>query len=131
MEIKVREYVRLARGQGINKIIDIKEYGDLILDNDITDKDGDQCCLIFSQDADKEIINHSFNIIDLIEVGDIVNGKRVLCLKKNNDDCRDDIGTSCIGIGDIDIYIGYNEADIKTILTHEQYERNCYRLENN
>lgn len=39
MEIKVREYVRLARGQGINKIIDINEYGDLILDNDITDKD--------------------------------------------------------------------------------------------
>lgn len=65
MIIRIGEYVRLARDQGINKIIDIKEYGDLILDNDITDKDGDQCCLISSQDADKEIINHSFNIIDL------------------------------------------------------------------
>lgn len=127
-EIKVGEYVRLARCQGINKIIDIDEDGFLILDDIIADEYGDECCQISLQDADKEILKHNFNIIDLIEVGDFVNGQRVLCLKKNNDDCRDDIGTSCIGIGDINIYIGYNEANIKTILTHEQYERNCYRL---
>ena len=59
----------------------------------------------------KDIVNHSFN------------------LKKNNDDCRDDIGTSYIE--GIDIYLGYDESEIKTILTHEQYERNCYRLEDN
>lgn len=125
MIIRIGEYVRL-RGQGINKIIDIKEYGDLILDNDITDKDGDQCCLISTQDADKEILNHSLYLKELIEEGDYVNGQRVLCLKKNNDDCRDDIGTSYID--GIDIYLGYDEADIKTILTHEQYERNCYEV---
>lgn len=77
----------------------------------------------------ERIIKHSFNIIDLIEEGDYVNGQKVLCLKKNNDDCRDDIGTSYIE--GIDIYLGYDESDIKTILTHEQYERNCYRLEDN
>lgn len=123
MEIKVREYVRLARGQGINKIIDIKEYGDLILDNDITDKDGDQCCLIFSQDADKEIINHSFNIIDLIEVGDIVF-------------IEDFFGYNFIHVFDESMLEALKKdvkdgIKIKTILTHEQYERNCYRLENN
>lgn len=72
-------------------------------------------------------IKHSFNIKELIEEGDYVNEQKVLCLKKNNDDCRDDIGTSYIE--GIDIYLGYDESDIKTILTHEQYERNCYRLE--
>lgn len=76
---------------------------------------------------DNEIVNHSKNIIDLIEEGDYVNEQKVLCLKKNNDNCRDDIGTSYIE--GIDIYLGYDESDIKTILTHEQYERNCYRLE--
>lgn len=114
-EIQVGEYCRTKNGK-IDKVINdnyyISEY--IECEKGIVDKEN--------------IVNHSKNIIDLIEVGDIVNGKRVLCLKKNNDDCRDDIGTSCIGIGDIDIYIGYNEADIKTILTHEQYERNCYRL---
>ena len=77
----------------------------------------------------KDIVNHSFNIKELIEEGDYVNEQKVLCLKKNNDDCRDDIGTSYIE--GIDIYLGYDESEIKTILTHEQYERNCYRLEDN
>lgn len=125
MEIKVGEYVRLARGQGINKIIDIKEYGDLILDNDITDKDGDQCCLISSQDADKEILNHSFNILELIEVNDFVNGHRVANIK--NDEGRIEIGLETDHM--INYYI--EKEDIKTILTHEQYERISYRLGDN
>lgn len=72
------------------------------------------------------IIKSSKNIIDLIEEGDYVNEQKVLCLKKNNDDCRDDIGTSYIE--GIDIYLRYDESDIKTILTHEQYEINCYKI---
>ena len=67
MEIKVGEYVRLARCQGINKIIDIDEDGFLILDDNIADEYGDECCQISPQDADEEILKHSFNIKELIE----------------------------------------------------------------
>ena len=67
-DIKVGEYVRLARNQGINKIIDEDDDRFLILDEIIADEYGDECFEISLQDVDKEIIKHSFNLIDLIEV---------------------------------------------------------------
>lgn len=73
---------------------------------------------------DNAIVKHSFNIIDLIEVGDIVNGYRI--------DERaeyDVLIHKARGINRSGFMIPvaqYNE-DIKTILTHEQYERNCYK----
>ena len=66
--IEVGEYVRLARNQGINKIIDEDDDGFLVLDVTIADEYGEECFEISLQDVDKEIIKHSFNIIDLIEV---------------------------------------------------------------
>ena len=67
-DIKVGEYVRLARNQGINKIIDEDDDGFLILDEIIADEYGDECFEISLQDVDKEITKHSFNLIDLLEV---------------------------------------------------------------
>lgn len=113
MEIKENEFIRTKTGK-IDKVINNNYYMSQYIECE-------------KRIVEKEyIVKHSFNIIDLIEVGDYVNGQRVLCLKKNNDDCRDDIGTSYID--GIDIYLGYDEADIKTILTYEQYERNCYEV---
>lgn len=71
-EIKVGDYIRLARNQGINRIEEIDDDGDYILDKFIVDKCGDAACCIFRDNLDDEIIKHSPNIIDLIEVGDIV-----------------------------------------------------------
>lgn len=72
---------------------------------------------------DNEILNHSFNIKELIEEGDIVNGQRVLYIEKEG---------LVIEMADyIFPYISIKEIKIEEILTHEQYERNFYRLENN
>lgn len=68
--------------------------------------------------ATKAIVKHSKNIIDLIEVRDYVNGKYVKEINQYKD------GKSIIAlIGIID------EKNIKTILTHEQYNANCYKIE--
>lgn len=77
MKIKVGEFVRLARNQGINKIIDEDDDGFLILDEMIADEYGDECFEISLQDVDSEITKHSFNITDLIEV-------RRLCKRKES-----------------------------------------------
>ena len=77
MNIKVGEFVRLARNQGINKIIDEDDDGFLILDEMIADEYGDECFEISLQDVDSEITKHSFNLIDLIEV-------RRLCKRKES-----------------------------------------------
>ena len=68
--------------------------------------------------ATRAIINHSKNIIDLIEVGDIVNGERIL-----------DITGDYIHTNETDHNRFYLAKHIKTILTKEQYTRNCYTVE--
>ena len=65
----------------------------------------------------------SFNIIDLIEVGDFVNENEVIDKYLFNGEIPvlettgDETNAKCMC-----------EGDIKTILTHEQYERNCYKI---
>lgn len=72
------------------------------------------------------IVNHSKNIIDLIEVGDFVNGYRVLEMFKFQNDkyafttCKSDFKSICRI---------WSEEDIETILTKEQYSQNCYTVE--
>ena len=120
MKIKVGEFVRLARNQGINKIIDEDDDGFLILDEMIADEYGDECFEISLQDVDSEITKHSFNITDLIEVGDIVFIQDVL----NND---------FVYIYDDEMLKAVKEdieegLEITQILTHELYEANAYKV---
>ena len=81
----------------------------------------------FSFSFKKEnIANHSKQLIDLIKVGDIVNGYRVENVV-NEEPCP---SGKCI---DIDSSKDSSECtlweeDIKTILTKEQYLANCYKV---
>lgn len=70
--------------------------------------------------------NFSDNIIDLIEVGDFVNGYRVISVDY---DVMDDT-IECIEL-DLNSNYQYNFISIrqiKTILTKEQFEVNCYKV---
>lgn len=64
---------------------------------------------------DKNIIKSSFNIIDLIEVGDYVNGYEVTS--------KDQF----LGFGNHDWYMTNDE--IKSIVTHEQFSAMEYKVE--
>jgi hypothetical protein len=75
----------------------------------------------FTGECWKREVKISKNIIDLIEVGDFVNGFPVVEPVYN--------GNVWFGVDE-----GYEQfkrafGDIKTILTHEQFEQNAYRLE--
>lgn len=127
MEIEVGEFVRLARNQGINKIIEIEDGNRYILDEDIADEYGDFTCVLKKYELDEEVLKHSKNIIDLIEVDDYVNGKRVTDYYF--------VGTQKVLVLDNE-KVAYEENEnfvpnlaIKSILTKEQFEGNCYRLE--
>lgn len=75
-----------------------------------------------SYSLDDKAIKHSKNIIDLIELYDYVNGMIVF-----------DIITYDNGEKAIKISSGYlmSENEIQDILTHEQYQANCYTVERN
>ena len=103
--IEVGEYVRTKNGK-IDKIINNNCYMPQYIECEKS--------LVYKED----IVNHSKNIIDLIEVGDFVNRERIL-----------DITGDYIHTTETDHNRFYLEKHIKTILTKEQYIQNCYTVE--
>ena len=72
------------------------------------------------------IVKHSKKLIDLIEVGDFVNGYRVISVDY---DVTNDT-TECIEL-DLNSNYQYNFISIRqiqTILTKESYMANCYKV---
>lgn len=110
MEIKENEFIRTKTGK-IDKVINNNYYMSQYIECEkrIVEKEN--------------IVKHSFNIIDLIEVGDFVNENEVIDKYLFNGEIPvlettgDETNAKCMC-----------EGDIKTILTHEQYERNCYKI---
>ena len=66
--MKVGDYVRLDRCQGINKIDEEDEIGTFYLEDVIGDEWGDETFRLDTND----VIKSSPNILDLIEVGDVL-----------------------------------------------------------
>lgn len=119
-EIKVGEYVRT--NDGIFKVAKIDGLY-IYLDKEYFDK---QYQTMRDVTFKERIVKHSFNIKELIEDKDIIKVKT----KEN--------AILMIGFDEKTIDIKYKEIieeiengeyELLKILTHEQYERNCYRLE--
>lgn len=114
-KIEVGEYVRTDNGE-IHKVLDT-EKGSIKIKSQYKEWIG-LCC----------IKKQSKQLIDLIEIGDFVNGSKVLAV-------MEDMATGELHlemtvnytnkeIGDCTIY----NKDIKEILTKEQYMANCYKV---
>lgn len=113
-EIEVGDYVRTNKGN-IGKVVEVR-LG--------LNKDTELYQKIYMLDNGlwtilDYILKYSKQLIDLIEVGDYVNGKEVIEIKKINEK----------------IYLmtdycpqNYIKTDIKTILTKESYMANCYKV---
>ena len=123
--IEVNEYVR-TKNKGIRKIDRIdnnKTINKYLYFTGKEDFEGKEYGIIKTTD----IVKHSKQLIDLIEVGDIVNnGYRVINVI-NEGPCP---SGKCV---DIDSSKDSSECtlweeDIETILTHEQFEQNSYKV---
>ena len=130
MEIQVGEYIRTKDGY-IRKIIE-----DFSTDNSYFKLDKEKLAkydftYFYSDEIfKKEIKNHSFNIIDLIEEGDYVNGDKIVKIEED------------IYIGGLNLWterdvpdgfggfyrVKYREKDIKFVVTHEQMEAMEYEV---
>lgn len=114
MKLEVGMYVRYIPTQGeyTQKISKITKMENRILDIGYQlDNEKD---LVFSCHFD-QIINANHNIIDLIEVGDYVNGFPVI--HKENDILK------------CGLLVQFKENEIKSIVTKEQFESIKYSLE--
>lgn len=106
--IEVGDYVRTKNGE-IHKVIEIKE-------NRYITNFADYFYYRYDNNMGgfkSNIANHSKQLIDLIEVGDYVNGELI----------TDKWDTRISSIRS-----NFSEEDIKTILTKEIYMANCYKV---
>ena len=121
-DIQVNEYVRTEDGY-ISKVALGDGYS-LIFNSTIKVSYGEEKEILYSWEFEK-ITKHSFNLIDLIEVGDYVNGEEI----------------KEIGIIRIGLYKGqkalftqnyagkyFRNEDIQTIVTHEQFKAMEYKV---
>jgi hypothetical protein len=102
-EIKVGEYVRTKLG-------DIKKI-----------TEGFEFIIEIHNRSSNKIVKHSKNIIDLIEVGDYVNGVRVINILDKDEE---KIPTSIKCVNNC-----FYEKEIKSIVTKEQFSSVEYRLQ--
>ena len=118
-EIEVGEYVRSKIGS-IGKVTKIEEYKFLYENRTLITWVGN-------------VIKHSKNIIDLIEVGDIIKinkGKYEVIY----DESLDKLGVlipnrDCLEIRHSSLEHIFTKYEDITILTKEQYMQNCYTVE--
>ncbi len=128
--MKVGDYVRTKDGY-IYKIEDGEKFYEDSVDvgiGVIPDVDGIWVDKAHFQYVDKkEIVKTSPNIIDLIEVGDYVNGKKVLDVAIDYIfDYSEEIKIVYFDIDKKD-YI-YSKVDIKSIVTKQQFESMEYKI---
>ena len=125
MKLEVGQFVRFKDKRGIEyirKIIEIPEdnrYASLYLDKEANYSHGL---------SPKNVIKASFNIIDLIKVGDYVNGSKVI--KMENVENYLDLSSIKIEKSDFiyGVYETIFEKDIKSIVTKEQFEQMAYKV---
>lgn len=119
MKLEPNMYVRTKDGiiLKVNDIEDIYTTDNIFVGMCIYDNEGH-----FINDV--EITKASHNIIDLIEVGDYVNGEKVDYI----DDCDGAMREYYYDYEDASIDVGHWSEEIKSIVTKEQFSRMEYRL---
>ena len=114
MKLEIGQFARLKSGYsdelGIGKIDFVANCGVATIDFK-NKKLG-----VFTED----IIKSSYNIIDLIETGDYVNGMKVIDIVENDIYISDYYAESYIGIVKV--------KEIKSIVTKEQFEQMVYKV---
>lgn len=119
MKLEVGMYVRLEND--VEDIVIINKISHVFETSILTENDGS----IYQGEYTKEnVIKASYNIIDILEKGDYVNGQVVTQIIPNN---RKTDPSTMIYTGTNHVVGLYNE-DIEDVITKEQFEQMKYRI---
>lgn len=120
MKLEVGQFARLKSGY-ICKIININDFREPNMKYGVEANYLKDVMFI----SDDDVIKASYNIIDILEVGDYVNGFEVLRIDKECDLYPKTL--KCQYPNNIDYFNIFNE-DIKSVITHEQMEQMKYKV---
>ena len=124
--LNVGMYVRLQNDA--ENIVIISRIANVFETTILTENDGS----IYQGEYTKEnVIKASYNIIDILEVGDYVNGSEILDFKyefieENDNFTNFAVVTENCYLEDTDSWI--IEKNIKSVITHEQFEQMAYKV---
>lgn len=126
MVLELNEYVRTKDGI-IAKVIGVQSGGieKYYFDKKIIDNFKE----LTQIGTENVVLKHSFNIIDLIEEGDYVNGLEVVTIYGYDEDGNDkeELGILETYVDEVDgIYL--TDVNIKSIVTKEQFESMSYKV---
>ena len=122
MKLELRENMYVRNCYGRIAKIEYIEDNTAYCDNWLYQSYEDYITFInLNDEEDKnEILKASYNIIDIIEVGDYVNGHRVEEINFEDEEI----------FTDSEYYCGVVEfCNIKSVITHEQMEQMAYKVE--
>ena len=128
MKLEPNMYVRTKNGV----IAKIEQIVDDEIHFNIKPIFSDGECLGYNWFYIKDVEKASHNIIDLIEVDDYVNGSKVIDISIIGKDKEKWVWVEQMEDTDNkygDDYVGYNNDQIKSIVTKEQFESMKYSLE--
>lgn len=123
MELKEGMYIRSKDKRGnqfVRRIVELPNvpvYGSIVVDKDIHN---------VKWVSKKNVLKASNSIIDLVEVGDYVNGEMVTFISSNPQ--KNQNGKPRIILNETHSLFGKYE-DIKSIVTKEQFENMKYEVE--
>ena len=109
MKLEVGQFARLKSGY-IVKVLNVKD--------DWIETD----TKFITRTFPKDFVKASYNIIDILEKGDYVNGYPIYEIVEYEDDTR------AIVIDDDNKSIIWKKQDIKSVIAHEQMEQMAYKV---
>ena len=118
MKLELRENMYIRTKDGIIAKVDYIDDNTIFFDKELYRIYGDSIDFLEKDDLER-IIKASYNIIDILEVGDYVNGHRVEEIDFENEEI----------FTDSEYYCGVVEfCNIKSVITHEQMEQMAYKV---
>ena len=124
MKLELRENMYVRNCYGRIAKIEYIEDNTAYCDNWLYQSYEDHITFINLDDEDDidEILKTSYNITDILEEGDYVNGYPIYEIVEYEDDTR------AIVIDDDNKSIIWKKQDIKSVITHEQMEQMAYKV---
>ena len=117
MKLEVGMYVRMVND--VEDIVVINKIANVFETTILTENDGS----IYQGEYTKEnVVKASYDIIDILEVGDYVNGYPIYEIVEYENDTR------AIVIADDNKSIIWKKQNIKSVITHEQIEQMAYKV---
>ena len=118
MKSELRENMYIRTKDGIIAKVDYIDNDTIFFDKELYRTYGDSIDFL-EKDNLERIVKASYNIIDILEKGDYVNGHRVEEIDFDNEEI----------FTDSEYYCGIVEfCNIKSVITHEQMEQMAYKV---